>query len=243
MFNQAVILAGGKGTRFLEETKFIPKPMIKANDIPLLMYVIEHYKKFKVQNFYVLTGYKQNIIEEYFANLENYIYKDGSYNSSDGTKVYLVDTGLDTLTSGRLKIVMEQFKFENFYLTYGDGVSNVDIDKLTSFHMENNTIGTVTAVNPPPRFGLLEIKENQVIKVREKNEVIPTWINGGYFVLNKNIYNYLSDHEALEDKPLMNLSKDNQLSAYKHYGYWQCVDTIRELEIFESDLNNQKYIL
>ena len=138
---------------------------------------------------------------------------------------------------------MEEFKFENFYLTYGDGISNVDIDKLTRYHFENNTIGTVTAVNPPPRFGLLEIKENQVIKVREKNEIIPTWINGGYFVLNKDIYNYLSDHEALEDTPMMNLSNDGQLSAYKHYGYWQCVDTIRELEIFESDLKNQKYIL
>jgi glucose-1-phosphate cytidylyltransferase len=138
---------------------------------------------------------------------------------------------------------MEEFKFDNFYLTYGDGVSNVDIDKLTRFHFENNTIGTVTAVNPPPRFGLLEIKENQVIKVREKNEIIPTWINGGYFVLNKDIYNYLSDHEALEDTPMMNLSNDGQLSAYKHYGYWQCVDTIRELEIFEGDLKNQKYIL
>ena len=241
MFNQALIFAGGKGTRFLEETRFMPKPMIKANGIPLLVYIINHYKKYGVNEFFILMGYKQNIIKEYFDGSREYTLVNEDYICDDGSKVVLLDTGEETLTGGRLKIALEAHQLENFYLTYGDGISDVDISKLTEFHMQNGLIGTVTAVNPPPRFGLLEIEDDFVTKVREKNEIIPSWINGGFFVLNKRIFNYLTKDEPFEDTPLSKLSKDQQLSAYKHTGYWQCVDTIRELEILESDIENKKY--
>ncbi len=241
MFNQALILAGGKGTRFLEETKFMPKPMIKANGLPLLIYIIKHYKKFGVNEFFILMGYKQDIIIDYFDELTEYTLIDGEYICDDGSKVVLLDTGEETLTGGRLKIALETYDLENFYLTYGDGISDVNISKLSEYHLKKGLIGTVTAVNPPPRFGLLEIENDIVIKMREKNEVVPSWINGGFFVFNNKIKDYLTKDEPFEDTPLSNLSKNQQLSAYKHTGYWQCVDTIRELEIFESDIQNTKY--
>lgn len=242
MFNKAVIFAGGKGTRFLEETKFIPKPMIKANNLPLIIYIINHYKKFSVNEFYILTGYKKEIIENYFEESNEFTnYKD-YFKSKDGIKVFTLDTGLETMTGGRLKYLLDNFNLDNFYLTYGDGISNVDINKLTNFHLKNNTIGTITAINPPPRFGILEFKNNLVSKMREKNEIIPTWINGGYFVMNSKIKDYLSYDEPFEQTPLIELTRDRQLSCYTHTGYWQCVDTIRELEILEEDIKLGKYI-
>jgi len=242
MFNKAVIFAGGKGTRFLEETKFIPKPMIKANNLPLIIYIINHYKKFSVNEFYILTGYKKEIIENYFEESNEFTnYKD-YFKSKDGIKVFTLDTGLETMTGGRLKFLLDNFNLDNFYLTYGDGISNVDINKLTNFHLKNKTIGTITAINPPPRFGILEFKDNLVSKMREKNEIIPTWINGGYFVMNSKIKDYLFYDEPFEQTPLIELTRDRQLSCYTHTGYWQCVDTIRELEILEEDIKLGKYI-
>lgn len=242
MFNKAVIFAGGKGTRFLEETKFIPKPMIKANNLPLIIYIINHYKKFSVNEFYILTGYKKEIIENYFEESNEFTnYKD-YFKSKDGIKVFTLDTGVETMTGGRLKFLLDNFNLDNFYLTYGDGISNVDINKLTNFHLKNKTIGTITAINPPPRFGILEFKDNLVSKMREKNEIIPTWINGGYFVMNSKIKDYLFYDEPFEQTPLIELTRDRQLSCYTHTGYWQCVDTIRELEILEEDIKLGKYI-
>lgn len=243
MFKQAVILAGGKGTRFLEQTKFMPKPMIRAKKIPLLIHIINQYKKYDINDFYILTGYKQEIIKDYFLKNNNYEMQNDSFIEKDGTKVSLVDTGEETLTGGRLLIAMEKFNFENFYLTYGDGISDINIRNLTDFHIRSGKIGTITAVSPPPRFGNLEIKNDMVVRMREKEDTLPSWINGGFFVFNNKIKKYISKDEPFEQEPLNQLSLDGELSAFKHTGYWQCVDTIRELEVLESDIDSKKIIV
>ena len=152
----------------------------------------------------------------------------------------MLDTGEETLTGGRLKIALNTFELDNFFLTYGDGISNVNLDKLKEFHFRQDTIATLTAVNPPPRFGNLEIEDNHVTLMQEKSDLKPQWINGGFFVMSNKIINYLKKDEPMEQEPLKNLVNDKQLSAYKHEGYWQCVDTIRELEILENDLIEKK---
>lgn len=243
MFKQAVILAGGKGTRFLEQTKFMPKPMIRAKKIPLLIHIINQYKKYDINDFYILTGYKQEIINDYFLKNSNYEIQNDSFVEKDGTKVSLVDTGEETLTGGRLLIAMEKFNFENFYLTYGDGISDINLRNLTDFHIQSGKIGTITAVNPPPRFGNLEIKNDMVVRMREKEDTLPSWINGGFFVFNNKIKKYITKDEPFEQEPLNQLSLDGELSAFKHTGYWQCVDTIRELEVLESDIDSKKIIV
>jgi len=243
MYKQALIFAGGKGTRFLEQTKFLPKPMIRAKDEPLLIHIINHYIKFGIDDFYVLTGYKHEVIDEYFATNQKYKKHSHYYISDKNIKITLVNTGEETLTGGRLLQAMNEYTFENFYLTYGDGISDVDIKSLTEHHIKSSRIGTMTAVSPPPRFGNIEIQDDRVIKMTEKKETEPSWINGGFFVFNNSIKNYLTKDEPFEQAPLFNLSQQNQLTAYKHTGYWQCVDTIRELEILESDIDSEKIII
>ena len=243
MFKQALIFAGGKGTRFLEQTKFLPKPMIRAKQEPLLIHIINHYIKFGVDDFYILTGYKHEVIDEYFASQRNFKKNSNFYISEQNVKITLLNTGEETLTGGRLLKAMDEYDFENFYLTYGDGISDVNIKSLTDYHIKEARIGTMTAVSPPPRFGNIEIEDGMVTRMSEKKEKEPSWINGGFFVFNNSIKNYLTKDEPFEQTPLINLAQQNQLSAYKHTGYWQCVDTIRELEILESDIDSEKIIV
>ena len=243
MFKQALIFAGGKGTRFLEQTKFLPKPMIRAKQEPLLIHIINHYIKFGVDDFYILTGYKHEVIDEYFASHRNFKKNSNFYISEQNVKITLLNTGEETLTGGRLLKAMDEYDFENFYLTYGDGISDVNIKSLTDYHIREARIGTMTAVSPPPRFGNIEIEDGMVTRMSEKKEKEPSWINGGFFVFNNSIKNYLTKDEPFEQTPLINLAQQNQLSAYKHTGYWQCVDTIRELEILESDIDSEKIIV
>ena len=243
MFKQALIFAGGKGTRFLEQTKFLPKPMIRAKQEPLLIHIINHYIKFGVDDFYILTGYKHEVIDEYFASHRNFKKNSNVYISEQNVKITLLNTGEETLTGGRLLKAMNEYDFENFYLTYGDGISDVNIKSLTDYHIREARIGTMTAVSPPPRFGNIEIEDGMVTRMSEKKEKEPSWINGGFFVFNNSIKNYLTKDEPFEQTPLINLAQQNQLSAYKHTGYWQCVDTIRELEILESDIDSEKIIV
>ena len=242
MINTAVIFAGGKGTRFLEQTRFLPKPMILAKGVPLLVHVINHYVKYGVSQFVVLTGFKQEEFSKYFTNQSSYTYDQSLeiFKREDGIEIKLLDTGEDTLTGGRLKILLEKIELDNFYLTYGDGISDVDIDLLTKFHFENNKLVTVTAVNPPPRFGDLEIEGNLVTEMREKHESRPSWINGGYMVVSGSISEFLTKDEPFEQAPLRTIAEKKELAAYKHNGYWQCVDTIRELEILENDLEEKR---
>ena len=202
----------------------------KTNDtskgVPLLVHVINHYVKYGVSQFVVLM-FKQEEFSKYFNNQSSYTYNQSleTFKREDGIEIKLLDTGEDTLTGGRLKILLEKIELDNFYLTYGDGISDVDIDLLTKFHFESNKLVTVTAVNPPPRFGDLEIEGNLVTEMREKHESRPSWINGGYFVVSGTISEFLTKDEPFEQAPLRTIAEKKELAAYKHSGYWQCVDT------------------
>ena len=176
-------------------------------------------------------------------HIRNFKKNSNFYISEQNVKITLLNTGEETLTGGRLLKAMNEHDFENFYLTYGDGISDVNIKSLTDYHIREARIGTMTAVSPPPRFGNIEIEDGMVTRMSEKKEKEPSWINGGFFVFNNSIKNYLTKDEPFEQTPLINLAQQNQLSAYKHTGYWQCVDTIRELEILESDIDSEKIIV
>lgn len=219
-----VILAGGKGTRISEYTLDIPKPMIKIGHIPIIKHIINYYESFGVNKIFIAAGYKKTIIEKYFSNYKN---------------VRVVDTGSNTLTGGRL-LRLKKFLDSTFFLTYGDGLSNVDIKKLYNFHIRQNKIATVTAVHPIARFGEIVIKKNKVIKFNEKPRVKNDWINGGFFVFNKDVFKYLAnDKTILENEPLRTLAKKCELSSFKHEGFWQCMDTLREKMILD-ELNRSK---
>ena len=235
MFNSVMILAGGKGTRFAEYTDKIPKPMILANGKPLLDHIISIYSKFNVNNVVILAGYKiEKIVEHYESTFNRVSNSENIFENDLNTKITILDTGLETMTGGRLMLGAEYLNEENFYLTYGDGIANINLEDLTKFFIEKDKIATVTAVRPPARFGSLEIENNIVTKFGEKDNTSSGWINGGFFVFKKQILEYLTDLEdILERKPLELLAEKKQLSAFKHEGFWQPCDTIRELEILE----------
>lgn len=235
MFNSVMILAGGKGTRFAEYTDKIPKPMILANGKPLLDHIISIYSKFNVNNVVILAGYKiEKIVEHYESTFNRVSNSENIFENDLNTKITILDTGLETMTGGRLMLGAEYLNEENFYLTYGDGIANINLEDLTKFFIEKDKIATVTAVRPPARFGSLEIENNIVTNFGEKDNTSSGWINGGFFVFKKQILEYLTDLEdILERKPLELLAEKKQLSAFKHEGFWQPCDTIRELEILE----------
>tara|TARA_B100000941_G_scaffold216074_1_gene159065 strand:- start:599 stop:1318 length:720 start_codon:yes stop_codon:yes gene_type:complete len=235
-----MILAGGKGTRFAEYTDKIPKPMILANGKPLLDHIISIYSKFNIKNIVILAGYKkEKIIEHYESSSKRVSKTEDIFEDNLNTKISVLDTGLETMTGGRLKIGAEYLDEESFYLTYGDGIANIQLDKLTQFFIEQKTIATVTAVRPPARFGSLEIDNNLVTNFGEKDNTSSGWINGGFFVFKREILNYLTGLEdVLERKPLELLATEKELSAFKHEGFWQPCDTIRELEILEKAMES-----
>ena len=194
-----VILAGGLGTRMSELTKTIPKPMVRVLGKPMIVHIMEHYYKYGFRNFYIALGYKGDLIKKYFKR------KKYKWN------INLVDTGINTMTGGRLKRLKKFLKRETFMMTYGDGISNVNLNKLVNFHKKNNPIATLTAVRPPARFGAIKIKGNQVRHFREKSKLDEGWINGGFFVFEPEIFNYIKgDHIFLEREPMAKLaSKKN----------------------------------
>ena len=237
-----MILAGGKGTRFKEYTDEIPKPMIPANGKPLLIHILNIYKKYGIENCIILAGYKKNVIQDYFEdNFAKHSDSSTTFVDSDNLKVTVLDTGEETMTGGRLKQGIEYLGDEQFYLTYGDGIADVNITELTKFHIVNEAKVTLTAVRPPARFGSLELDKNLVMKFGEKDNTNEGWINGGFFVVNKDVISYLDSNDTIfEREPLESIARDNNLYAYKHDSFWQCVDTIRELEILEAALKNKK---
>ena len=241
-FKSVMILAGGKGTRFKEYTDEIPKPMIPANGKPLLIHILNIYKKYGIENCIILAGYKKNVIQDYFEdNFAKHSDSSTTFVDSDNLKVTVLDTGEETMTGGRLKQGIEYLGDEQFYLTYGDGIADVNIKELTKFHIVNEAKVTLTAVRPPARFGSLELDKNLVMKFGEKDNTNEGWINGGFFVINKDIISYLDSNDTIfEREPLESIARDNNLYAYKHDSFWQCVDTIRELEILEAALKNKK---
>jgi len=222
---KVVILAGGFGTRLSEYTKTIPKPMVKVKGKPLLFHIMSQYAKYGFKDFYIALGYKGNVIKNYF--------KDNSFKWN----IKLIDTGLHTMTGGRLKRLTKYLKDESFLMTYGDGVSNINIKKLVHFHKNNKKKVTLTAVRPPARFGAIKIKKNNVTYFKEKSKLDEGWINGGYFVIHPSFLKYIkSDKTFLEKEPLEIICKKKQLAAYKHHGFWQCVDTKRDLEKLKKNL-------
>jgi len=220
-----VILAGGKGTRLSEYTKTIPKPMVTIKKKPIIRYIIEHFYKYGVKEVIIASGYKHKIIQKYFKKTE--IFKD--------LNVKVVNTGLNTLTGLRIKKLKKFFsKEENFFLTYGDGISNIDIDKLYKFHLKHKKIATLTAVHPPARFGELKIKKSKVIKFEEKPQLIKGWINGGFFVFNFKIFKFLTNKNVmLERDPIQRIIKNNNFMAYQHKDFWMCMDTARDRALLE----------
>lgn len=223
---QVVILAGGLGTRLAEETDLVPKPMVKIGDEPILVHIMRIFAKFGHKQFIVAMGYKQEVIQEYFK--DNF-----GHFRNEGWEITLVDTGLSTSTGGRLSRVMPLIN-STFYMTYGDGLSDINLDLLLKHHQEMNRIATVTAVRPPARFGTIEISNGLVNGFSEKDPQASGWINGGFFCLDKEVENYLmGDDVSFESDPINRIVSENQLSAYEHYGWWQPMDTLREKRILQ----------
>ena len=219
---KVVILAGGLGTRLAEYTKNIPKPMVQILNKPILVHIMQHFAKYGFKEFYIAAGYKQNVIKNYFKN------------NKFGLKVKIIDTGQKTMTGGRIRRLKNYLKNEAFFLTYGDGVSDVNIRKLLKFHKKSKGIATLTAVRPPARFGAIKISGNKVKYFREKSRLDEGWINGGFFIFEPEIFNYLKgDKTFLEKEPLTKLGFQKKLNAFKHEGFWQCMDTVRDKEILE----------
>ena len=238
---KVVILAGGKGSRISEYTKKIPKPMIEIFGKTIIEHIIQIYSKQSYKDFYILTGYKGNIIKKYFDKyrLENNLYKLKFLKKK--IKINFVPTGLNTMTGGRLKKIEKILKGDNFMVTYGDGLANINLKKLLNFHLKHKKIASVTAVRPLSRYGILDIKGNSVLTFKEKLKLNYGWINGGFFIFNSNIFKFIkSKSTVLEKSPLENLAKKKQLKAFKHKGFWYSIDTKRDKENLETLIKNKK---
>ncbi|MFX0134495.1 MAG: glucose-1-phosphate cytidylyltransferase [Candidatus Hodarchaeota archaeon] len=246
MLKKVVILAGGFGTRLQEETIVTPKPLVHIGDKPILWHIMNIFSHYGYKEFIICLGYKGYLIKEYFANYLLYnsdVTIDLSNNNkkvtihehkSEPWKVTLLDTGLHTQTGGRIQRIKRYVEGEPFFLTYGDGVANVDIKALVNFHFSHSKIATVTGVKSPSKFGVIDVDENsQARKFGEKPRDTASWINGGFFILNPEVFKYLiyGDDMSWESTPLENLVANNELMVYKHEGFWQCMDTLRDLRI------------
>ena len=220
---KAVILAGGRGTRLNEETKNIPKPMVKIGGKPILWHIMKIYSNYGIKEFIICCGYKKEIIENYFKRYN-------SPKNKENWKVTLIDTGKESMTGGRLKRVKRLISNEKFFFfTYGDGISDINIKQLINFHLKNKKLATVTAVRPPGRYGVLNIKNSMVKKFSEKAKGGDGYINGGFFILSPKVLNLInSDKTTWEQEPMLKLAKKKQLMAYKHDGFWQSMDTYRD---------------
>lgn len=243
---KVVILAGGFGTRLGEETQVRPKPLVEIGGRPILWHIMKHYSHYGFNEFYIALGYKGEQIKRYFmdykvreSNMTIQLNQQSivMHNTNvEDWEVHLIDTGLNTMTGGRIKRLASYLSDAPFMVTYGDGVSNIDLHALVEFHKQHNSIGTVTAVRPPPRFGSLVIEKNHLVaEFKEKSPVSAGWINGGFFVFEPEFLNYLhNDSTVMESNALEALSSDNQLYAYQHTSFWQCMDTIRDKKYLES---------
>lgn len=248
---KAVILAGGMGTRISEESHLKPKPMIEIGGRPILWHIMKMYSQHGINDFIICLGYKGYVIKEYFSNyfLHNsdvtFCLSDNSteihQKFSEPWKVTLVDTGENTMTGGRLKRVSNYIGNETFCFTYGDGVSDINITELISYHKTLGLKATVTAIKPPGRYGALEIKNNTVLNFQEKPAGDGSWINGGFFVLESDVFKKILDDKTVwEQEPLKELASEGQLSAFLHEGFWQAMDTLREKNYLEELWSSNK---
>lgn len=242
---KAVILAGGFGTRISEESHLKPKPMIEIGGKPILWHIMKWYSRFDINEFIICAGYKQDVIKEWFANYFIHT-SDITFDFTNGRdiivhskhaepwKVTVVDTGLNTMTGGRIKRIKDYVGNEPFCMTYGDGVSDVNIESLIEFHKKNGHIATLTGIIPEGRFGIMDLQGDSIQSFREKSKEDTGWINSGFMVLEPEIFEYLSGDECIfEREPLERLAQEGQLDCYKHDGFWQCMDTLRDKEKLE----------
>jgi glucose-1-phosphate cytidylyltransferase len=247
-----VILAGGFGTRLREQTEFIPKPMVPIGTRPILWHIMKIYSHYGFKRFIICLGYKGEIIKEYFLhyrirnsdftiNLGNHedIHIHNLYRE-DNWEVTLADTGLKAMTGARIKRIEKYIDTDRFLLTYGDGVANIEIKRLVDFHVSHRRLATVTGVKPPSRFGELITEGHRVIEFSEKPQVRSSMINGGFFVFNRGIFSYLleDDQCTLEKEPLERLANDGELMVYQHAGFWQCMDTPRDMNLLNEYWEN-----
>lgn len=248
---KTVILAGGYGTRLSEYTEEIPKPMVNIGDIPILEHILNIYSSYDHNEFLIALGYKSAYIKKYFHNYNLYqsnLFIDFEKNKIDKIennkknkwKISLIDTGLDTKTGGRVKKLKKFIGKETFMLTYGDGLSNVNINDLLSFHKSHGKLVTLTAVKPTARFGELQLEKNTVKSFEEKPQLDDGWINGGFFVIESEFLDFIKDDQTLlEREPLELAAKKGELMAYKHHGFWQCMDSKRDKEYLDNLFYNE----
>ena len=226
---KVILLAGGFGTRLSGYTKTIPKPMVEVGGQPMLIHIMKQYAKYGFKDFYIALGYRGELIKKFF----NKKFFDWNIN--------LVETGENTMTGGRLKRLKKYVGKTTFMMTYGDGISNVNLGKLIKFHKKNNKLVTLTAVRPPARFGALKLKGNSVSYFKEKSKLDEGWINGGFFVMEPEFLKFIkNDNTYLEREPLEKVTKKKQLAAYKHEGFWQCMDTKRDRDNLNKILKRKK---
>jgi len=226
---KAVILAGGHGTRISEESNIIPKPLIEIGGKPILWHIMKIYSAYKIDDFIICLGYKGEKIKEYFEQFDSKLWN-----------IQLIDTGLDTMTGGRLKRIQDKID-DTFCVTYGDGVSDVNLNNLVTFHKEKKSLATLTAIHPPERFGVLNLSGDYVTEFHEKHTGESSWINGGFFVFEPEIFDYLqNDSTVLERAPLETLAKEQKLSAFKHNGFWHPMDTLRDKKHLEDLWTSEK---
>jgi len=219
---KVILLAGGFGTRLSEYTETIPKPMVEIGGKPILWHIMNLYARFNHKNFFVALGYKGEIINKYFSNI------------SEDWNINLIDTGQKTMTGGRVKRLQKLIGNETCMLTYGDGLANINLDSLLAFHKRHKKLVTVSAVRPPARFGAMKLNGDKVTSFKEKSQMEEGWINGGFFVIEPDFFNFINnDKTYLEREPLEKAAKSNELFAYKHNGFWQCMDTKRDRDNLE----------
>lgn len=241
---KVIILAGGRGTRLSEETLMRPKPMVEIGGKPILWHIMKIYASHGFKDFLVACGYKGEMIKEYFQNyyIHNSDYlvdlRDGSRqilkSNSDDWRIGVIDTGLDTMTGGRILRLRNWIEDSTFMVTYGDGVGDIDIRALVAFHHSHGKLATVSAVRPPARFGALNLADDSVVEFSEKPQAGEGWINGGFFVFEPGVFDYLCDDQTiLERRPLERLAADGQLMAHRHVGFWQAMDTLRDKDRLE----------
>ena len=219
---KVILLAGGFGTRLSEYTDTMPKPMVQIGNKPILWHIMNFYAQYNHKNFYVALGYKGEVIREYFTKI------------SEKWNINLIDTGQKTMTGGRVKRLQKFIGKETCMLTYGDGLANINIDNLLSFHKNHGKLVTVSAVHPPGRFGAIKLNDDRVVDFKEKSKTEEGWINGGFFVIEPDFFNFIDgDHTYLEREPLERAVKEKEIFAYKHEGFWQCMDTKRDMKNLE----------
>ena len=244
---KTIILCGGLGTRLREETEFRPKPMIAIGGKPILWHIMRRYSTSGFKEFILCLGYKGEAIKNYFLEYDlvhsdftirlgtKEITRHSVFHDESGWQVTLAETGLQTMTGGRVKKIEKYIDGDCFMMTYGDGLANIDIHDLLKFHKERGKVATVTAVRPIARFGELSVDGDLVESFREKPQIGSGWINGGFFVFQRKIFDYLDEECVLEKEPMERLAREKQLAVYKHTGYWRCMDTYRDFEALNHD--------